>query len=131
MIDLQMEHFAINTSDPLAMAAWYCKHLNMSVVRKGAPPHNMHFLADISGRVVVEIYCNPPDEVPDYSSMNPLILHLAFATADVAGVRERLIAAGAEPVGEAFTTPDGDEIAMLRDPWGFCIQFCNRSKPMV
>ena len=129
--ELQMEHFAINTSDPVAMAAWYCENLSMSIARKGSAPHHMHFLADSVGRVVIEIYCNPADQVPDYAAMNPLLLHLAFATEDVAGTSQRLIAAGARPEGDAFTTPDGDEIAMLRDPWGFCIQLCHRAQPMV
>lgn len=129
--ELQMEHFAINTSDPVAMAKWYCEHLGMTVARQGAAPHHMHFLADASGRVVMEIYSNPPDQVPDYRSMNPLLLHLAFVASDIDATRDRLIAAGATAEGDSFTTPDGDYIAMLRDPWGFCIQFCKRAKPMV
>ena len=128
--ELQMEHFAINAADPVAMAEWYCEHLKMSVVREGPPPKHMRFLADASGRVVMEIYCNPPDQVPDYWSMDPLLLHLAFVTADVDATSQRLVAAGAKLV-EVFTTPDGDRIAMLRDPWGFCIQFCHRAKPMA
>lgn len=131
MSELHFEHFAINTRDPVEMAQWYCKHLEMKVVRQGDAPHHMHFLADASGRVVLEIYCNPPDDIPDYQSMNPLLLHLAFAVSDVEATRSRLIEAGAKAEGDAFRTPNGDEIAMLRDPWGFCIQFCKRADPMV
>ncbi|MFK7734438.1 MAG: VOC family protein [Pirellulaceae bacterium] len=129
--ELQMEHFAINTQDPVAMADWYCMHLSMKVVRTGPEPHYMHFLADASGKVVMEIYCNPPDEVPDYRNMNPLTLHLAFYTEDISSNCARLKEAGAEMVGEPFETPDGDHIAMMRDPWGFCIQFCKRAVSML
>ena len=129
--DLSFEHFAINTSDPVAMAKWYCENLAMNVVRTGPAPHCMHFLADVSGRVVLEIYCNPPDDIPTYRDMNPLLLHLAFAVDDIDATRTRLIAAGATPEGEPFNTLNGDYIAMLRDPWGFCIQFCKRADPMV
>lgn len=129
-VELQMEHFAINTSDPVSMAKWYCENLGMTVARKGDEVHHMHFLADASGKVVLEIYCNPPESVPDYRAMNPLTLHLAFCTQDVEGTRSKLIAAGATPEGEPFETPSGDSIAMLRDPWGFCIQFCKRAEPM-
>lgn len=131
MSELHFEHFAINTSDPGAMAKWYCEHLGMQVVRQGDAIHHMHFLADASGRVVLEIYCNPPDQVPDYRSMNPLLLHLAFAVSDIDATRARLLEAGASAEGDAFKTPNGDYIAMLRDPWGFCIQFCKRAEPMV
>ncbi|MEZ4702532.1 MAG: hypothetical protein R2834_19520 [Rhodothermales bacterium] len=31
----------------------------------------------------------------------------------------------------AQTTPAGDALAMLRDPWGMAIQLCSRAEPMV
>jgi uncharacterized glyoxalase superfamily protein PhnB len=44
--------------------------------------------------------------------------------------RDRLVAAGASVV-EAFNRTDaGDEMAMLRDPWGFPIQLMKRAEPM-
>jgi len=80
---------------------------------------------------MLEIYHNPPDAVPDYASMDPLLFHVAFMVGDVEAVREKLIAAGATPVGEVSTTPTGDEIAILRDPWGVAIQFVKRAEPML
>ncbi|MEM8734083.1 MAG: VOC family protein [Planctomycetota bacterium] len=129
--ELQMEHFAINTEDPVAMAAWYCEHLKMSIVRTGPEPGFMHFLADATGRVVMEIYTNPPELVPDYRAMDPRVLHLAFCVNDIDSTVERLISAGATNEVEPFFTPEGDHMAMLRDPWGFCIQFCKRAEAMI
>ena len=127
----QFEHFAINVKDPVAMAGWYCAHLGMQVVRSGPPPGLMHFLADATGKVVLEIYCSLPDQLLDYASMNPLLLHLAFAVVDAQAAHDRLVAAGATSVSGGITTNDvGDRMAMLRDPWGFCVQFCQRIKPM-
>lgn len=129
--ELQMEHFAINTKDPVSMATWYCEHLSMSVVRTGPEPGLMHFLADATGRVVMEIYTNPPELVPDYRAMDPRVLHLAFCVDDIEATVQRLVEAGAEKEVEPFFTPEGDHMAMLRDPWGFCIQFCKRATPMI
>ena len=42
-----------------------------------------------------------------------------------------MIAAGATPAGEVTTSPVGDQLAMLRDPWGLAIQLVKRSRPMV
>jgi hypothetical protein len=42
-----------------------------------------------------------------------------------------LIAADATIAGDVSITPAGDEIAMLRDPWGVPIQFVKRAKPML
>ena len=128
---IRLEHVAINVEDPVSMAKWYGKNLGMKVVRKGPPPVNMHFISDAGGNMMLEIYNNPPDAVPDYASMDPLLLHIAFMVDDVKGIREKLIAAGATPVGEVTVTSSGDELAMLRDPWGVAIQFVKRAKPML
>jgi catechol 2,3-dioxygenase-like lactoylglutathione lyase family enzyme len=127
---MKIEHAAWTVADPPAAADWYCQHLGMSVVRKVEGPARTHFLADSTGRVLLEIYHNPRVAVPEYRGMDPLVLHLAFAVEDVPGERARLVAAGASPVGEVASTPGGDEGAMLRDPWGFPIQLVKRARPM-
>lgn len=130
-IGLAFEHFAMNVADPVATAAWYCRHLGMRVVRQGEGPTHMHFLADRSDRVVVEIYRSSTEPVPAYAKQHPQILHLAFATTEVEADRQRLLAAGATPEGEITRTDAGDHLAMLRDPWGFALQLCQRVQPMA
>ena len=127
---MHIEHAAWTVADPPAATDWYCRHLGMSVVRRVEGPARTHFLADSTGRVLLEIYHNPRVAVPEYRGMDPLVLHLAFAVEDVPGERARLVAAGASPVGEVASTPGGDEGAMLRDPWGFPIQLVKRARPM-
>jgi glyoxylase I family protein len=128
---MRLEHLALNVADPLAMADWYAEHLGMKVVREGPPPVNTRFLADSDGTIMLEIYHNPPDAVPDYAAMDPLLLHIAFVAEDVESMRTRLIAGGATPAGDVETTPAGDKLAMLRDPWGLAIQLAKRADPMV
>jgi catechol 2,3-dioxygenase-like lactoylglutathione lyase family enzyme len=128
---MDIEHFALNVSDPVAMARWYTEHLGMRVVRSIAEPPHTRFLADRSGRGVVEIYGHTKAAVPDYAALDPLVLHLAFSTADVHATRERLLAAGASSVGEVIVTPSGDEMAFLRDPWGVPLQLVRRARPLI
>jgi len=126
---MHFEHFAINVADPPKMAAWYVAHCEMKVVfAMDAAPHT-HFLADSTGRTVLEIYANPVAATPDYASQHSLILHHAFAVVDIDGERDRLLAAGATLIDEA-TLPDGTRLAMLRDPWGLCLQLCKRATLM-
>jgi len=80
---------------------------------------------------MLEFYNNPKAEVPDYRQIHPLVLHLAFTAADVAAARARLLAAGATPEGDIAVTSGGDEIAMLRDPWGLPLQLLRRRTPMI
>ena len=128
---IRLEHVAINVEDPAAMAKWYCENLGMKIVRKGPSPVNMRFISDAGGNMMLELYNNPPDAVPDYPSMDPLSLHIAFMVDDVNAICKKLIAAGATVAGDVDITPAGDEIAMLRDPWGVPIQFVKRAEPML
>ena len=127
---LKVEHFACNVSDPPGMAAWYVAHLGMRIVRRNAAPPQIHFLADAAGRVVMEIYSNSADAVPDYGAMHPMRFHVAFAAADPDAARAELVAAGATFVNEQ-SLPDGSRLLMLRDPWGLPLQLCKRATPLL
>jgi catechol 2,3-dioxygenase-like lactoylglutathione lyase family enzyme len=126
-----VEHIAWQVQDPVAVAAWYTEHLGFRVVRRGKSGVLAHFLADESGRTVIEIYNNPKASIPEYPGQSPLILHLAFAVPDVAAELQRLKAAGATVVDEPSITHAGDELAMLRDPWGFPLQLVKRVEPLL
>jgi glyoxylase I family protein len=128
---MRIEHVAFQVEDPVAVAAWYVEHLGFVVKRSMDVAPFGHFLADDSGRMMIEIYNQPVAAVPSYRWMHSVALHLAFVSADVAADRRRLIAAGATEEGEVVTTAGGDTVAMLRDPWGFAIQLCHRAEPMV
>lgn len=127
---MKIEHFAFNVADPVAIAEWYCQNLGFTVKRKFDKPPHTHFLADNTGQVMIEIYRNPPDQVPDYRAMDPLLLHLAFVSSDPDADAARLIAAGAEEVSD-LKLADNSHLKMLRDPWGFAIQLCKRGKSMI
>jgi catechol 2,3-dioxygenase-like lactoylglutathione lyase family enzyme len=127
---MKIEHVALNIPDPVKAVQWYAEHLGMRIIRLSNEPPYIHFIADSEGESLLEFYCNPAAEVPDYASMNPLILHIAFAVDDIEATRARLVAAGATAVSET-TAPNGDQLAMLRDPWGVPVQLVKRVKPLV
>ena len=128
---MKIEHIGLQVPEPVAAAEWYVKHLGLRIVRRTGPPTHTHFLADDSGQTLIEIYNNPKAGVPDYPAMDPLILHLAVRAEDVKAARAKLLAAGATAVGDITVTDAGDELAMLRDPWGFPIQLARRKTPMA
>jgi glyoxylase I family protein len=127
---MKIEHFAINVADPVAMADWYVTNMGLTIVRKQDIGSKTHFLADVSGQVMIEIYNNPPDQVPDYFSMNPLILHLAFVCENPEHKRAELERVGAI-FAEEVHIKDGSHLVMMRDPWGLAIQLCKRGNPML
>jgi len=128
---VKIEHAAYQVEDPVGAADWYVKHLGMTVKRAQKDRPFGQFLADSSGTVMLEIYNHPKATVPDYRTIDPLIVHVAFVVDDVASTRQRLLAAGATAEGEVTTTDAGDQLAMLRDPWGFPVQLVYRRDPMI
>lgn len=127
---MKFEHFALNVEDPVAMADWYVKQLGLEVVRQMPVSPFTTFMADSSGNIMLEIYNNPAAEIPLYRFMHPLLVHLAFVSEEPAKVKERLLKAGASLESEQHLE-DGTHLLMMRDPWGFAIQFCKRGTPML
>ncbi len=125
---MRFEHYALNVPDPVAVADWYVAHCGMRVVRALEDAPFTRFLADETGRVVWEFYANPSATIPDYGSMHPLEYHLAFAVENVDAEHERLVAAGARFV-EEVNPEEGTRLVMLRDPFGLCLQLCQRAAP--
>jgi uncharacterized glyoxalase superfamily protein PhnB len=50
---------------------------------------------------------------------------------DVGAIRDKLQQAGATIAVDMETTPAGDQIIILRDPWALPIQFVKRAKAML
>ena len=126
---MKIEHTAYNVTDPVAVADWYVTHLGLKIVRIVDVPAKTHFLADDQA-TAIEIYCNPVDDVPDYAAMNPLVLHIAFSSDDPGADAALLINAGATLYSDEHF-PDGTHLIMMRDPWGFALQLCKRSTPLL
>ena len=123
---MNIEHIGLNVEDPAAMARWYCEHLGMKVIRQLHAEN--FFIADDSGNGVIEIYRNTTADIPDYRKVEPLVLHIAFISKDVHADAARLTAAGAEMAGEVKTTPDGDVMGFVKDPWGVTVQLVQRKQ---
>lgn len=126
---MKFEHFALNVADARAMAQWYMTHLGFSVARCREDAPFTRFLADETGRVVMEIYSNPSAPFPEYAKQHPLVFHVAVVSADVTADRARLEKAGATLFALEML-PDGSQLTMLRDPWGVALQLCQRTTLM-
>lgn len=128
---MKIEHVAFQVEEPAKSCDWYCHHLKFNLKLAKNEPVCVRFLADEQHESMLEFYNNPKVTTPDYSAMDPLLLHIAFVCIDVPETVQRLVAAGATLVSGPETIATGDELAMLRDPWGMAIQLCKRANPMI
>jgi glyoxylase I family protein len=126
---MKFEHFAVNVPDAPAHVKWFIDHLDFKLVRVAPGPPLMHFVADETGRVIVELYTNPKAPIPDHKVNHPLNFHIAMVAPDARATREKLEKAGATRVSEDVH-PDGTVLIMLRDPWGVSLQLCQRANLM-
>jgi hypothetical protein len=88
----------------------------------------MTFLKDSTGRVILELYHRPDEEITDFKTKHPLTFHMAFVSKNANMDKKRLLEQGAS-FAEEITKEDGSHLVMLRDPWGMPLQLCQRTKP--
>jgi len=125
---MKFEHFALNVPETRAHAQWYVQHVGFTIARARDDAPFTHFLADKTGRIIVEFYTNPKAPIPDYANAHPLNFHLAVVAHDARAERARLEKAGAKLFLED-PQPDGSLLIMMRDPWGVPLQLCQRTQP--
>ena len=120
------EHFALNVREIEKVVTWYCEHLDLTVVSEQKNSPYMTFLADSTGRVVLELYSREDAVMKNFKEEHPLTFHVAFVSDNAKRDMERLIGVGAILFDEVHK-PDGSHLVMLRDPWGMPLQLCQRA----
>ncbi|MSU66824.1 MAG: VOC family protein [Opitutus sp.] len=126
---MTFEYFALNVADARAHGDWYVQHLGFKIVRRLDEPPFRRFLADGTGRVVVELYTDPRAGIPDYATTHPLCFHFAVVSTDAHADCRRLEVAGATHVTPDEPQADSTRLVMMRDPWGVSLQLCQRANP--
>jgi glyoxylase I family protein len=128
---IRFEHIALNVKEPDAVAKWYRDNMGMKIVRSDGKTGGRRFVSDAGGNMMLEFYYYEKAESSNWAAVDNHTLHIAFAVDDVQAVHDKLIAAGAKTDWPIETTPDGDVITIVRDPWGISIQLLKRAEPML
>ena len=128
---IRPEHVAFNVPDAVAAAAWYTENLGMKTMRKGGAPTFTTFVADSNEHMMLELFHNADYPLLEPAKLNHMSLHLAFMVSDIAAIKTKLLHAGATTVEDITKTNSGDQVLMMRDPWGLPIQFVQRVQPML
>jgi catechol-2,3-dioxygenase len=122
------EHIALNVTNVKDIKDWYVANVGLKVVFEQTKAPFMTFLKDSTGRVILELYHRPDEEITDFKTKHPLTFHMAFVSKNANMDKKRLLEQGAS-FAEEITKEDGSHLVMLRDPWGMPLQLCQRTKP--
>ncbi len=130
-IQTRLEHIAFNVENPDEMAAWYTRNLRMVIKLSLNSPKKVRFIADRGDNIMFELYRDPDRPFYNFEQLDPLTFHIAFSVKEIDSIRDRLKDAGAVVVSPISTTTLGDQICMLRDPWGVSLQIIQRKTPIL
>jgi uncharacterized glyoxalase superfamily protein PhnB len=112
-------------------AEWYKQNLGFIIVRQGNEPNFTTFVSDPNGKMMFEFFKNEDYPMQNFKDWNFMSIHIAFHCNDIVSIKNKLLEAGAVVSEELKKTDSGDQVMMLRDPWGLPIQFVQRIKPML
>jgi glyoxylase I family protein len=127
MAYMHLEHLGFFVSEPISMGNWYRDNLGLRILKSsGDNEHGSVFLKDDKTGSVLEFGRRKEVPVFDYTSFDPLQVHIAFDCPDPLAAARRLISAGASLVGELPQTNAPVAIMHVKDPWGVTIQLINR-----
>lgn len=121
------EHLALNVRDQKAVEDWYIANMGFAIL--GSNSGGAGFLADASGRPVFELFSRTDIPYFDAEATPSLSIHIAYECSDIEGTTRKLLHAGATEDIPFAVSPEGDELVMLRDPFGITIQLINRANP--
>ena len=128
---MKIEHIGLSVRDPIAMGKWYEKNLGFHILRQlGNDNEGVIFMVDTAG-YVIEIARIPELPTLDFRAWHPLLIHLAVECVSPVAEAERLVAAGAEMLGESIRNDYRGEKILVRDPYGgLTIQLVNREQAL-
>lgn len=130
-IKIRFEHLALNVADPIKTAEWYKENLGFKIVRQGGEPTYTTFISDEEGNMMFEFFHNSDYPIQNFLKWDHNSIHMAFHCDDIELIKNNLTKNGAVVASDIRITDSGDQVLVLRDPWGFPIQFVSRAKKML
>ena len=129
--DLRPDHLELNIADTREKAKWYVENLGLKIVSQSDGPSYNIFISDADDNMMLELNQDSKSPMLEFEKIDYNSFHFAFLVPDIASIKDKLISAGAKLAEDIKKTANGDQVLMLRDPWGQAIQFVKRVKPML
>jgi catechol 2,3-dioxygenase-like lactoylglutathione lyase family enzyme len=125
----QIEHIGFSVRSPIEMAQWYERVLGFRIAFSAHDAKKaVAFVEDSSGHSVLELGQLPGIEPLCDVSTHPLQFHIALASDDPQQDADYLVRNGASFIEECTIKRPGEQLLLLKDPWGNSIQLARRSR---
>jgi hypothetical protein len=122
-----IEHIGISVRSPIAMADWYKEVLGFNIkIALEDTEKAAAFITDSPGNVMLELGRLPNITALCEKTDHHLQLHIGIHSQDPDSDAQYLIAKGATFIEKCPVTKPGENIQVLYDPWGNCLQLVKR-----
>ena len=122
-----IEHTAIASPDPLALAQWYQQHLDFRI--NFQPPNTRTVFIRAANGSMIEIIESHSSMTGVPSMREPGLRHLALTVDDFDATYARLQAAGVSFLAEADKS-NGNSLVFFTDPDGNILHLLQRTTPL-
>ena len=128
MKEFEIEHIGIAVSNPIDMANWYRDVLGFDIKFAAQDVEKaVAFLIDSSNKVMLELG-SIPEVLPLAERLSHCLqLHIALNSNDPDEDAEYLASKGAELIERCPIKRPGENLIVLRDPWGNTLQLVKRN----
>jgi glyoxylase I family protein len=122
-----IEHIGICVDKPIEMANWYKDVLGFNIkFAEQDDEKGVAFITDANDKVLIEL-----GKIPNVAPLcrkvdHHLQLHIALKSENPDEEAKYLISKGAKFIEKCPITLPGDNLIVLYDPWGNCIQLAKR-----
>jgi catechol-2,3-dioxygenase len=129
MKNFEIEHIGISVEKPIEMANWYQETLGFNIKFSAEDEEKgVAFLTDCTDKVMLELG-KIPNVLPLANRLDHhLQLHIALRSEDPDKDAEYLVSKGAAFIEKCPIRRPGENLIILRDPWGNTIQLVKRSE---
>lgn len=129
-----IEHFAIASRSPEALAHWYVRELGFKIhttFDNGAGKPFTYFIRLGDSGPFLELFAADREKSGrEKPNSEPGLAHVAILVSDFEQAVAKMANSGARPEGELRTGPSGFRIQFYRDPEGNLFHILHRTNPL-
>ena len=120
-----VEHVAIASPSPPALAQWYVDHLSFRIIYE----YSGNYFIKAPNGAVLEIIPAQGDRAQS-KMFDPGLRHVAISVKDFDAAYGSLRSTGVNFEGEPYSTPQGHRLAFFRDCEGNILHLIQRAHPL-
>jgi len=120
-----VEHVAMASPNPLALAQWYVDHLAFRIIHE----YSGNYFIKAPNGAVLEIIPAQGDRI-ESKMFDPGLRHIAISVKDFDAAYSSLLSSNVRFLGEPYSMPQGHRLVFFSDSEGNILHLIQRAHPL-